>query len=305
MTFTIALGDQPEVQVPEVSGWLLKKKRKRMQGWAKRWFTLSPSGVLSYATSQQSVIRGSIQILVSTITYKPNLRQIHIDSGTMIYHLKSLTESDYEQWQTALMDIRKKNGETDLMPPSVDDVPKRLSRMQDNTSSKRIRAEIEQGVDTAETQAQNVDLLATTIHDLKNVLIANDLGAIQSLIERLDLYKMKLVSGSKEQQMQWRNVQNYFNQSFSHRRSGSISPIQGNDEDAILEDLEVVNRSSSAYSRLSAYSDQFFDAEDIVLSGDEEEDAMDHSSLIDNEDSSDDEETGIHQAFFFCNKIEL
>lgn len=305
MTFTIALGDQPEVQVPEVSGWLLKKKRKRMQGWAKRWFTLSPSGVLSYATSQQSVIRGSIQILVSTITYKPNLRQIHIDSGTMIYHLKSLTESDYEQWQAALMDIRKKNGETDLMPPSVDDVPKRLSRMQDNTSSKRIRAEIEQGVDTAETQAQNVDLLATTIHDLKNVLIANDLGAIQSLIERLDLYKMKLVSGSKEQQMQWRNVQNYFNQSFSHRRSGSISPIQGNDEDAILEDLEVVNRSSSAYSRLSAYSDQFFDAEDIVLSGDEEEDAMDHSSLIDNEDSSDDEETGIHQAFFFCNKIEL
>lgn len=298
LTYTVALGTVEDVQVPEneVSGWLLKKKRKRMQGWAKRWFTLSPSGVLSYSTSQHSVTRGSIQILVSTISYKANLRQINIDSGTMIYHLKTLTESDYSLWQNALTDVRKQNGEMD--PGLLQDDynksgvslagSKRLSSARDN---KKIRAEIEQGLETSTAHQQNIDALADTIHSLKDILMANDLKAIQSMIDKLDFYKLKLDADAKEQQTQWRNLQHYF-LSLTHRRSGSLSPMVqvDTDPDVIHEHFETPNRTSSVYSRLSAFSDQFYDAEDIVLSGDEE-DSNDHNLIID-DDSSSSEESG-------------
>lgn len=304
LTYTIALGNADDVEEPEieVSGWLLKKKRKRMQGWAKRWFTLSPSGVLSYSTSEHSVNRGSIQILVSTISYKANVRQINIDSGTMIYHLKTLTEADYTRWQNALMDVRKQNGESTLLeddfnkssPSLVNSKRMTSARLQDN---KKIRAEIEQGLETSATHQQNIDALTDTIHELKNVLMANDLSSIQSVIEKLDFYNLKLNADSKEQQTQWRNLQHYF-LSLSHRRSGSLSPMPGQEVEpsVIHEDPETPHRTSSLYSKLSAFSDQFFDAEDIVLSGDEE-DMYDHNLIID--DGSSSEESGRFFFFFF------
>ncbi|KAF9954650.1 hypothetical protein BGZ65_003889 [Modicella reniformis] len=57
-----------------MSGWLLKKKRKRMQGWAKRWS-----------------------------------RMIHIDSGTMLYHLKALSEDEYSDWIEAMKKAKHSN----------------------------------------------------------------------------------------------------------------------------------------------------------------------------------------------------
>ncbi|KAG2190375.1 hypothetical protein INT46_002356 [Mucor plumbeus] len=302
LTYSVALGNPEDVKVSEneVSGWLLKKKRKRMQGWAKRWFTLSPTGVLSYSTSQNSVIRGSIQILVSTISYNPNLRQINIDSGTMLYHLKTLTESDYDLWQSALTETRRKNGEHDDPPVPQDEYNKssislagskrHSSRYGDN---KKIKAEIEQGLDTSNLHQQNTIFLANIIEELEQVLMRNDLQAIQPLMEKLDHQKLQMLADANEQISQWKNVQNYF-ASNGIRRSGSISPIINNaqqtqGDDTIPEDYEHIHRSSSIYSRMSGYSDQFFDAEDIVLSGgDDEDDVIEAGSSIDDESSDED-----------------
>jgi hypothetical protein len=294
LTYSVALGSPEDVHVPdnEVSGWLLKKKRKRMQGWAKRWFTLSHTGVLSYSTSQGGVTRGSIQILVSTVSYSPNLRLINIDSGTMIYHLKSLTESDYDQWLSALTEVRRTNGEVvdngelsfqeEYNKSKISLSSKRLSsRYNDN---KKIRAEIEQGLDTSNLHQQNTELLAGTVRSLKEVLMVNDLGAVQALMEKLDHQTLQMVTDAKEQISQWKNVQTYY-QTLSHRRSGSISPIapmQAGGDDTIHEDYEVLHRTSSIYS---GYSDQFFDAQDIELSGGEEEE----DDLINNDDTDEDD----------------
>ncbi|GAN11187.1 oxysterol-binding protein-related protein 3 isoform X4 [Mucor ambiguus] len=306
LTYSVALGNPEDVKVHvnEVSGWLLKKKRKRMQGWAKRWFTLSPTGVLSYSTSQNSVTRGSIQILVSTISYNPNLRQINIDSGTMLYHLKTLTEADYDLWQSALTDTRRKNGEYDDSPIPQDENNKssisvaaskrHSSRYGEN---KKIRAEIEQGLETSSLHQQNTLFLAKIIEELEQVLINNDLQSIQPLMEKLDHQKLQMVADANEQISQWKNVQNYFASS-GLRRSGSISPIISNaqqtpGDDTIHEDYEHLHRSSSVYSRMSGYSDQFFDAEDIVLSGGEDEDdIIEAGSSIDDESSDEDSEPG-------------
>ncbi|KAF9159533.1 hypothetical protein DFQ26_006424 [Actinomortierella ambigua] len=101
LTFFVALEErgarvltQPQV---EISGWLLKKKRKRMQGWAKRWFQIE-NGVLSYAKDQQGPCRGKVHLVLSTVTVTQASNMIHIDTGTMLYHLKALNEEDYKTW---------------------------------------------------------------------------------------------------------------------------------------------------------------------------------------------------------------
>ena len=294
LTYSVALGGPEEVKAAskDVSGWLLKKKRKRMQGWAKRWFTLSPTGVLSYSTSQGSVTRGSIQILVSTISYNPKLRQIHIDSGTMIYHLKSLTESDYDLWCSALHDIRANVGD-ELQSPIQEEynrstpslVGKRISSRGFGTGqaeNKKMRAEIDHGIESATLQQHNIDLLLKSIDELK-ILAANHANS-QELFERLEQQKLQVLAGMQEQTSQWQNVQNCFN---SNRRSGSVSPIGSQQPDGTIPEYSTIGRSSSVYSRSSNYSDQFFDAEDIDLSGGEED--VDQNSSIDDAESTDDE----------------
>ncbi|KAI8342100.1 Oxysterol-binding protein-domain-containing protein [Chlamydoabsidia padenii] len=82
----------------EMTGYLLKKRRKRMQGWAKRWFELLPGGALSYCVSPGGIKRGSIQITMTMITIYPKQRTIHLDTGTTVYHLKALTKQDFDKW---------------------------------------------------------------------------------------------------------------------------------------------------------------------------------------------------------------
>ncbi|KAF9352866.1 hypothetical protein BGX34_011922, partial [Mortierella sp. NVP85] len=85
----------------EMKGWLLKKKRKRMQGWAKRWFQVS-NGVLTYHKAPDAPCRGKVHLVLSTVTVSASSRMIHIDSGTMLYHLKALSAEEYTQWLNAM-----------------------------------------------------------------------------------------------------------------------------------------------------------------------------------------------------------
>ncbi|CEI98073.1 hypothetical protein RMCBS344292_12190 [Rhizopus microsporus] len=298
LTYSVALGSPEDVEVPtqhEMTGWLLKKKRKKMQGWAKRWFSLSPTGVLSYSTSPSSVIRGSIQIMVSTISYNPKLRQIHIDSGTMIYHLKTLTQEDYDTWSTAL---RERNyiqeQQIDQEVPSTQSGlslsnSKRISSRSlsmYNQSDKKLKAEIEQAAETASNCQQIITQLVQTLDQLRPYL--QSIPA--ELAHSLEQQKLAAISSVQEQEIQWRNVQNCF---FKNRRSGSVSPVVGSStpqKSTILEhDEPSLHRCSSIYSQVSGYSEQFFDAEDIELSEDEDEFIADHTSSIDDGASSEEE----------------
>lgn len=304
LTFSVALGGPEEVQPvskDEVSGWLLKKKRKRMQGWAKRWFSLLPSGVLSYSTSQGSVTRGSIQILVATISYNPKFRQIHIDSGTMIYHLKTLTEEDYEKWCSALRDIRTNvddgspiqeeynKSNVSLGSGGMNNHKRISSRGFGGIQSdnKKMRAEIDHGIESCATQQLNIDYLISSINELAT-LVSPNTGNTQ-LFDKLEQQKLQVLSGVQAQISQWQNVQNCLN---SQRRSGSISPVIFQQQDGSIPEYDPVHRTSSICSHVSGYSDQFFDAEDIHLSGgeeDDEDDEIDRDSSIDDQESTDEE----------------
>ncbi|KAI9260365.1 Oxysterol-binding protein-domain-containing protein [Helicostylum pulchrum] len=91
-----------------MSGWLLKKRRKKMQGWAKRWFELTPDGVLSYSFRKDSVKRGSIQTLFATVSVSPKQRIIHLDSGTTTFHLRALSTEQFDQWLEGIRGKRAK-----------------------------------------------------------------------------------------------------------------------------------------------------------------------------------------------------
>ncbi len=43
-------------------GWVLKKKRKKMQGYAKRYLILTKEGILTYAMAPNKPARDSIEI---------------------------------------------------------------------------------------------------------------------------------------------------------------------------------------------------------------------------------------------------
>ncbi|KAF9103199.1 hypothetical protein BGX29_003664 [Mortierella sp. GBA35] len=105
LTFFVALEERGPKPAPqstlEMSGWLLKKKRKRMQGWAKRWFKID-NGILSYYKTPDTPCRGKVHLVLSTVTVSQASNMIHIDSGTMLYHLKALTVEDYNDWTKAI-----------------------------------------------------------------------------------------------------------------------------------------------------------------------------------------------------------
>ncbi|ORZ32725.1 hypothetical protein BCR44DRAFT_1515297 [Catenaria anguillulae PL171] len=114
MTFFVAMRDgeapKEDQPAPELTGWLLKKKRKRMQGWAKRYFTCD-RGQLSYMKLPGGFCRGSVPIALSTISVDPDHRIINIDSGTTLWHLRAFTREDYDKWIAVIKRYKAEHAE--------------------------------------------------------------------------------------------------------------------------------------------------------------------------------------------------
>ncbi|CAL3967192.1 unnamed protein product [Diplocarpon coronariae] len=85
-------------------GVLSKRRRKRGQGYARRFFSLDfASCTLSYYYSRNSsALRGAIPLSLAAITADERRREISIDSGAEIWHLKASTAKDFEDWTKAL-----------------------------------------------------------------------------------------------------------------------------------------------------------------------------------------------------------
>ncbi|KAG8678903.1 hypothetical protein FRC09_019430, partial [Ceratobasidium sp. 395] len=91
----------PDAAVPNdilCRGWLLKKRRKKMQGYARRYFILTISGVLSYSFDPKSPMRDSILLRHASLSSSERRRDIHIDSGTSTFHVRALTQDDFDVW---------------------------------------------------------------------------------------------------------------------------------------------------------------------------------------------------------------
>lgn len=208
----------------------------------------------------------------------------------MIYHLKTLTKDDFDSWSEALKDRNFKEPSPDQIIPVIQSnsslsTAKRVSSRNlsiYNQGDKMLKADIEQGVDMSSNHQQTVNQLVQTLEEIKQYLPPEILG-------RLEHQKVMVISGAQEQAVQWLNAQNCL---LKNRGSGSVSPVP-TQEDAILEgDEQSLHRSPSFYSQTSGYSDQFFDAQDIDLSEDEDDFIVDQTSSIDYDNASSEEDTG-------------
>lgn len=86
------------------TGILQKRRRKRGQGYARRFFSLDfASCTLSYYYSRNSsALRGAIPLSLAAIAADERRREISIDSGAEVWHLKSSNAKDFDEWTKAL-----------------------------------------------------------------------------------------------------------------------------------------------------------------------------------------------------------
>ncbi|OAT13824.1 oxysterol binding protein [Blastomyces gilchristii SLH14081] len=86
------------------AGILQKRRRKRHQGYARRFFSLNfTSSTLSYYHDRNSsALRGAIPLNLAVIATNQKTREISIDSGVEIWHLRASNDSDFLAWKRAL-----------------------------------------------------------------------------------------------------------------------------------------------------------------------------------------------------------
>ncbi|KAF1977339.1 hypothetical protein BU23DRAFT_294419 [Bimuria novae-zelandiae CBS 107.79] len=94
----------PSLSSSFLTGVLHKKRRKRNQGYARRFFSLDfTSSTLSYyRNDHSSALRGAIPLSLAAIGANEETREISVDSGTEIWHLRASNTKDYHTWRDAL-----------------------------------------------------------------------------------------------------------------------------------------------------------------------------------------------------------
>jgi oxysterol-binding protein-related protein 3/6/7 len=85
------------------TGILHKLRRKKHQGHARRFFSLDfTSSTLSYYHDKKSsALRGAIPLSLAAIGANAKTRELSIDSGAEIWHLRASNQSDFETWKKA------------------------------------------------------------------------------------------------------------------------------------------------------------------------------------------------------------
>ncbi|KAJ2928928.1 hypothetical protein H1R20_g8334, partial [Candolleomyces eurysporus] len=86
---------------PVCEGWLLKKRRKKMQGFARRYFVLHHTGILEYAFEPGQPVRDHVSLYHAAVSTSPGRKDIHVDSNTATFHIKCLSVQDFDMWMAA------------------------------------------------------------------------------------------------------------------------------------------------------------------------------------------------------------
>jgi len=102
------------------TGTLHKRRRKKHQGWARRFFSLEyTSSTLSYYQKRNSrAVRGAIPLSLAAIGANAKTRQISIDSGAEVWHLKAASQKEFQAWKNALELARTATSPTTSVTPS-------------------------------------------------------------------------------------------------------------------------------------------------------------------------------------------
>lgn len=157
------LGNTGEQGSNKFSGTLRKRRRKRHQGFARRFFSLDFStATLSYYHDRNSAsIRGAIPLTLAAIGANGKTRDISIDSGAEIWHLRASNARDFVAWKGALEIARTSyNSTSPTNKISVDTNAAKMPSNQSNVEEERDWAKIESLVNRIQDSRELARLLA-------------------------------------------------------------------------------------------------------------------------------------------------
>lgn len=86
------------------TGTLYKKRRRKAQGFTKRFFSLDfTSSTLSYYRNRHSsALRGAVPLSLAAVGVNEKTREFSVDSGAEVWHLKAMNKKDFQSWRDAL-----------------------------------------------------------------------------------------------------------------------------------------------------------------------------------------------------------
>ncbi|KAM0198261.1 hypothetical protein ACHAPA_009123 [Fusarium lateritium] len=85
-------------------GVLHKRRRKKGQGYARRFFSLdySTCTLSYYYNPKSSALRGAIPLSLAAVAADERRREISIDSGAEVWHLRAPNDKEFQDWAHAL-----------------------------------------------------------------------------------------------------------------------------------------------------------------------------------------------------------
>lgn len=108
-----------------LTGVLQKKRRKRNQGYARRFFSLDfTSSTLSYyRNGHSSALRGAVPLSLAAVGANEETREISVDSGTEIWQLRANNAKDFKMWRDALDRASRTAGQVSSPTLQIKDNP--------------------------------------------------------------------------------------------------------------------------------------------------------------------------------------
>jgi oxysterol-binding protein-related protein 3/6/7 len=103
------------------TGILHKRRRKKHQGHARRFFSLDfTSSTLSYYHDKNSsALRGAIPLSLAAIGANAKTRELSIDSGAEIWHLRASNQADFETWKKAFQKASRIAADASIPGPGL------------------------------------------------------------------------------------------------------------------------------------------------------------------------------------------
>lgn len=100
------------------TGILYKKRRRKGQGFTKRFFSLDfTSSTLSYYRNRHSsALRGAVPLSLAAVGANEKTREFSVDSGAEVWHLKAINKKDFTTWRDAL---ERASGTANLSAPAT------------------------------------------------------------------------------------------------------------------------------------------------------------------------------------------
>lgn len=149
---------------------MLKKRRKKLQGFTKRYFVLNfGRETLSYFKVDDNKLRGQMPVKDCIVSANPSSREFIIDSGMEVWHLKAINKADFNAWVNAFNTVKKEETvvptstteESDSKEPVIASTPLGASNSELQLIAQKL----------AQLKTENPSPLASEIHqDFLNLL---------------------------------------------------------------------------------------------------------------------------------------